>query len=75
MRYMYLFQFWFPQGICLGLGLLDPMVVLCLDAILHSDCISVCFYRQCKSVPFSLPPLQCVLFVDFLLMAILAGVR
>ena len=22
MGYMYLFQFWFPQGICLGVGLL-----------------------------------------------------
>ena len=24
------FQFWFPQGICLGVGLLDYMVVLFL---------------------------------------------
>jgi len=24
------FQFWFPQGICLGLGLLEHMVVLFL---------------------------------------------
>jgi len=28
MGYMCLFQFWFPQGICLGVGLLGHMVVL-----------------------------------------------
>ena len=27
---MCLFQFWFPQGICLGVGLLGHMVVLVL---------------------------------------------
>ena len=30
MRYMCLFQFWFPQGISLGVGLLGHMVVLFL---------------------------------------------
>ena len=30
MGYMYLFLFWFPQGICLGVGLLGHMVVLFL---------------------------------------------
>ena len=30
MGYMCLFQFWFPQGVCLGLGLLGHMVVLFL---------------------------------------------
>ena len=30
MSYMCLFQFWFPQGICLGVGLLSPMMVLFL---------------------------------------------
>jgi len=28
--YMCLFQFWFPQGICQGVGLLGHMVVLFL---------------------------------------------
>ena len=28
--YMYLFQFWFPHGICIGVGLLGHMVVLFL---------------------------------------------
>ena len=31
MGYMCLFQFWFPQGIYLGVGLLGDMVVLFLD--------------------------------------------
>ena len=30
MVYVCLFQFWFPQGICLGVGLLGHMVVLFL---------------------------------------------
>ena len=30
MGYMCLFQFWFPQGICLGVGWLDHMVLLFL---------------------------------------------
>ena len=30
MGYMCVFQFWFPQGICLGVGLLGHMVVLFL---------------------------------------------
>ena len=63
------------SGISGSHGGFIPSFLRSLHTFFHSGCINLHSHRKCKSIPLSPHPLQHLLFVDILMIAVLIGVR
>ena len=63
------------SGIAGSYGGFIPSFIRSLYTIFHSGGISLHSHKQYKNIPFSPHPLWHLLFIDFLMMTILTGVR